>query len=60
MRMSHARCVTLFKTRQSHAARYSFMPLFMKVPGLKTYRGPKRKKQLGVRSISGLLTNAFL
>ena len=34
-RMSYAECVTLFKTRQSHAARFSFMPVVMKSPGLK-------------------------
>jgi len=34
-RMSYAECVTLFKTRQSHAARFSFMPMVMKSPGLK-------------------------
>src|SRR5262249_38081391 len=28
-RMSYAECVTLFKTRQSHAARFSFMPMVM-------------------------------
>ena len=34
-RMSYAGCVTLFKTRQSHAARFSFMPVVLKSPGLK-------------------------
>jgi hypothetical protein len=34
-RMSHAGCVTLAKTRQSHAVRFSFMPMVMKSPGLK-------------------------
>jgi hypothetical protein len=34
-RISYAGCVTLFKTRQSHAARFSFMPMVMKSPGLK-------------------------
>src|SRR3981189_2840978 len=34
-RMSYAGCVILFKTRQSHAARFSFMPMVMKSPGLK-------------------------
>src|SRR5260221_4726847 len=34
-RMSNAVGVTLFKTRQSHAARFSFMPMIMKSPGLK-------------------------
>ena len=34
-RMSYAGCVTLFKTRQSHAVRFSFMPMVMKSPGLK-------------------------
>src|ERR1035441_7962872 len=33
--MSYAGCVTLFKTRQSHAVRFSFMPLVMKSPGFK-------------------------
>jgi hypothetical protein len=33
--MSYAGCVTLFKTRQSHAARFSFMPVVLKSPGLK-------------------------
>jgi hypothetical protein len=32
-----------FKTRQSHAIRFSSKPMVMKVTGLKTYRGPKRK-----------------
>jgi hypothetical protein len=34
-RMSYAGCVTPFKTRQSHAARFLFMPMVMKSPGLK-------------------------
>ena len=34
-RMSYAGCITLFRTRQSHAARFSFMPIVMKSPGLK-------------------------
>src|ERR1700693_5092343 len=34
-RRSNVECVTLFKTRQSHAARFSFMPMVMKSPGLK-------------------------
>src|SRR3981189_1634267 len=34
-RMSYAGCVILFKTRQSHAVRFSFMPMVMKSPGLK-------------------------
>jgi hypothetical protein len=42
--MSHGGCLTLFKTRQSHAARFSFMPFGHEVTGLKTYRGPKRKE----------------
>jgi hypothetical protein len=33
--MSYAGCVILFKTRQSHAVRFSFMPMVMKSPGLK-------------------------
>jgi hypothetical protein len=49
-RVSYAGCVTLFKTRQSHAARFSFMP---EVTGLKTHRGPKRKEQIGACSIHG-------
>jgi len=28
-------CVTLFKTRQSHAVRFSFIPVVMRSPGLK-------------------------
>jgi hypothetical protein len=34
-RTSYAGCVTLLKTRQSHAVRFSFMPMVMKSPGLK-------------------------
>ena len=34
-RMSYAGCVTRFKTRQSHAVRFSFIPVVMKSPGLK-------------------------
>jgi hypothetical protein len=34
-RMSYAGCVTLSKTRQSHAVRFSFMAMVMKSPGLK-------------------------
>ena len=34
-RMSYARCVTLFKTRQSHTVRFSLMPMVVKLPGLK-------------------------
>jgi hypothetical protein len=33
--MSYAECVTLFRTRQSHAVRFSFMPMVMKLLGLK-------------------------
>jgi hypothetical protein len=58
-RMSYAKCVTLFKTRQSHAVRFSFMPMVMKSPGLKTYRGPKRKEQLGVCSILGFYSSTL-
>ena len=50
-RMSYAGCATL-KTWQSHAVRFSFMPGH-EVTGLKTYRGPKRKEQLGVSSLPG-------
>jgi hypothetical protein len=50
-RMSYAGCVILFKTRQSHAVRFSFMPMVVKSPRLKTHRGPKRKEQLGVCSL---------
>jgi len=52
-RMSCAGCVTLFKTRQNQAARFSFMPVVMKSNGLKTYRGPKRKVQFGPCSMPG-------
>jgi hypothetical protein len=45
--MSDLGCVTLSKTRQSHAVRFPFMPMGHEVTGLKTYRGPKRKEQLG-------------
>jgi hypothetical protein len=51
--MSYAGCVTLFKARQSRTVRFSFMPLVMKSPGLKPYRDPKRKEQLGVCSLPG-------
>ena len=34
-RMSDGGCVTLFKAQQSHAVRFSFMPMVMKSPGLK-------------------------
>jgi hypothetical protein len=50
-------CVILFITRQSHAVRFSFVPMFMKSPRLKTYRGPKRKEQLGVCSLPGFCTS---
>ena len=33
--MSYRGCVTLFKTPQSHAVRFSFIPMVMKSPGLK-------------------------
>jgi hypothetical protein len=36
-RMRYTGCVMLPKTRQSHAVRFSFMPMVMKSPGLKTY-----------------------
>jgi hypothetical protein len=52
-RMSYAGCVILFETLQSHAVRFSFMPMVMKSPRLRTYRGPKRKEQLGVCSLPG-------
>src|SRR5207249_8374315 len=49
-RMSDAGCFILFKTRQSsllvHADGHE-------VTGLKTYRCPKRKEQLGVCSLPG-------
>src|ERR1700730_12023315 len=45
--MSYAGCVTLFKTRQSHAARFSFMPMVMKSPGLNLSR-PKTQAALRV------------
>src|SRR6202040_959134 len=44
---------TRLKTRQNHAVRFSFIPVVMKSPGLKTYRGPKRKEPLGVGSLPG-------
>ena len=50
-RMSYAGCATL-KTWQSHAVRFSFIPGH-EVTGLKTYRGPKRKEQLGLCSLPG-------
>src|ERR1700751_2747508 len=34
-RLSYRGCVTLFKTRQSHAVRFSFISMVMKSPGLK-------------------------
>src|SRR6516225_1887052 len=34
-RMCYAGFVTLFRTRQSHAVRFSFMPIIMRSPGLK-------------------------
>ena len=52
-RMGYAGCVTLSKTRRSHAVRFPFMPMVMKSPKLKTYRGPKRKEQSGVCSLLG-------
>jgi hypothetical protein len=33
--VSYAGCVTVFKTRRSHAVRFSFIPVVMKSPGLK-------------------------
>jgi hypothetical protein len=52
-RMSDRGPVTLFKTRQSRAVRFSFIPVGDEVTGLKTYRDPKRKEQLGVYSLPG-------
>jgi hypothetical protein len=46
-RMSYAECVTLFKTRQSHAARFSFMPMVMKSPGLKPIEAQNARSSSG-------------
>jgi len=43
-RMSYAECVTLFETRQSHATRFSFMPVVMKSPGLKPIEAQNARK----------------
>jgi hypothetical protein len=52
-RMSYGGSVTLFKTWQSRAVRFSFMPMGHEVTGLKTYRGLKRKERLGACSLPG-------
>ena len=54
-RMSYGGSVTLSKTWQSHAVRFSFMPMGHEVTGLKTYRGPKRKEQFSVCSLPGYM-----
>ena len=52
-RMSERGASLSFKTRQSHAIRFSSKPMVMKVTGLKTYRGPKRKEEFGVCCVPG-------
>src|SRR5580658_4329157 len=42
-RMSYARCVALFKTRQSRTVRFSSMPMLMKLPGLKPIEAQKAR-----------------
>jgi hypothetical protein len=51
--MSYAGCVILFKTRQSHAVSLLVHACGHEVTGLKTYRGPKRKEELGVWPLPG-------
>jgi hypothetical protein len=41
--MSYARCVALFKTRQSRTVRFSSMPMLMKLPGLKPIEAQKAR-----------------
>ena len=47
-RANCAGCVTLFKTRQSHAVRFSFMPMVMKSPGLKPIEAQNARSSRGV------------
>jgi len=51
-RVSYAGCVTLFKTRQSHAARFSFMPVVLKSLGLKPIEAQNARSR-SARSIHG-------
>ena len=50
-RMSDEGCATLFKTRQKARSSLPVHTCGHEVTGLKTYRGPKRKEQLGVCSL---------
>src|ERR1700747_1178789 len=52
-RMSYAGCVTLFKTQAKPRSSLLVHNCGHEVTGLKTYRGPKRKEQLGVCSLPG-------
>jgi hypothetical protein len=59
-RMSYGGCVTLFKTRQSHAARFSFMPVVMKSPGLKPIEAQNARSSSACVPHLASLTYAFL
>jgi hypothetical protein len=52
-RMSYAGCVTLFKNAAKPRSSLLVHAYGHEVIGLKTYRGPKRKEQLGVCSLPG-------
>ena len=54
-RMSFAKCVTLFKTRQIPRSLPLVHTSGHEVTGLKTYRGPKRKEQFSVCSLPGYM-----
>jgi len=59
MRMSYAECVTLFKTQQGHAARFPFMPVVMKSPGLKPIEAQNARSSSVFVHTRLLLTYAF-
>jgi len=46
-RMSYAGRVILFKTQQSHALRFSVMPMVMKSPGLKPIEAQNARSSSG-------------
>jgi hypothetical protein len=50
-RMSYRGCVTLFKSTAKRRSSLLVHTYGHEVIGLKTYRGPKRKEQLGVCSL---------
>ncbi|WP_145963573.1 hypothetical protein [Bradyrhizobium algeriense] len=59
MRMSYAECVTLFKAQQKPRSSLLVHAYGHEVTGLKTYRDPKRKEQLGVCSKPGFYSPAL-